>query len=228
MEEATYNPFLQPLFKMISLLDASFHYIIEVMNLLHDVLDMGKHWFAIYHQYYKEKLISNLKQTFAYVAKPGLAAKKSQLPKTSLHLVSCLFKPLSLFSSTLLKLPPAIFKYNLMSECLAIWKYTAMSRWHLSLTFATFLLADCLSVKLAIEISLKLSYVAPTVKFLPDNIALPKKWLQWPINNLFWGLYHIKLAQDFLCILSTIMSPAPMITNWKGLVGTRIIPQMIR
>lgn len=41
MTESVYKPFLQQLFKLISLLSALSHYIIKVMNLLHDVPDTG-------------------------------------------------------------------------------------------------------------------------------------------------------------------------------------------
>ena len=41
--------------KLLSLLGASSHYIIKVMNPLYDMPDTGKHWFAIYHPYYKKK-----------------------------------------------------------------------------------------------------------------------------------------------------------------------------
>ena len=177
--EAVYNLFLWSLSKLISLFGISSHCIIEVITPLHDVLDEGKHWFAIYHPHYKDKFVGNLTQAFvcatnclyflnswsnlsaafffaynngAYTAESSLVSKKRELLKIFLHLFFCL--PLLsslLFSLKLSKMRLAIFKCLIMSECATI------SEWQLSfLALANFsLLANSPSVKLTSEETIK-------------------------------------------------------------------------
>lgn len=57
MRKSTYNLFFfWPTCKRILLLSISFHYIIKVINLLHNVPEANTLWFTIYHLHYKEKL----------------------------------------------------------------------------------------------------------------------------------------------------------------------------
>lgn len=51
MVKTIHDLFLWSLSKVISLLSISSHCIIKVINLLYDMLDMGKYWFAIYYLY---------------------------------------------------------------------------------------------------------------------------------------------------------------------------------
>ena len=48
------------------------------------------------------------------------------------------------------------------------------------------------------EASFNLFQAAQTVEFLPDDIALLNKRLQWQITNKSQGLHYIKLDQDTL------------------------------
>ena len=41
--------------KLLFLLSVLSHCIIKVMNLLYDMSDISKYWFAIYHLHYKDK-----------------------------------------------------------------------------------------------------------------------------------------------------------------------------
>lgn len=55
-----------------------------------------------------------------------------------------------------------------------------ISKWQLSLILTNFpSLADFSSMKLTSENSLNVFYTAPIVKFLPDNIAILNKQVQW-------------------------------------------------
>ena len=51
------------------------------------------------------------------------------------------------------------------------------------------------------EASFDLSRAAQTVEFLPDNIAMLNKRLQWQITNKSRGLRYIKLDQDTLQLI---------------------------
>ena len=57
------------------------------------------------------------------------------------------------------------------------------------------------------EASFNLSRAAQTVKFLPDNIAILNKRLQWQITNKSRGLRYIKLDQDTLQLVVFTDSP---------------------
>ena len=51
------------------------------------------------------------------------------------------------------------------------------------------------------EASFNLFQAAQTVEFLPDDIALLNKRLQWQITNKSQGLHYIKLDQDTLQLI---------------------------
>ena len=145
MIEAVHDLLFQSLSKLISLLSISCHCNIKVMTLLHDMLDAGKHWFAIYYPYYKNKFVGNLTWVFisitnylyflyswsnllvafffaynsgAYTAELGLVTKKWELPRIFLYL----FSHLLLLSSLFFSLKPS-------QMCLAISKCLAMSKY---------------------------------------------------------------------------------------------------
>ena len=180
MTKSAYNPsLLRPTRKRISLLGASSHCTVEVVNPLHNVPEASTTRFAIYHPHYKDKLVGNPTRKFvctanclyflrgwsnllavfflahdsgAYTAEPGLVTKKGEPPRISLHLLSRLPSlPSLLFSLTLSKMRPAISKCSAMSKCATIFE------WQLSLpALANFpLLADCPSVKLTNEEAIK-------------------------------------------------------------------------
>lgn len=168
-------------------------------------------WFTTYYLYYKDKLIGNSTRTFVYAANflyflydwnnfsaafffsyngdtyitiPSLVTKKEKLPKTFLCLVSRPLQPLSLLSSMLSKMRPAIFRYSLMSQCLKMLKCAAMSKWQLSLILATKIIKkDCKYLTLTQQLSETLYNFCPTqtiaqkVKSLQDNIAIVNKRL---------------------------------------------------
>ena len=151
--------------------------------------------FATYHPHYKDKLVGNPSRIFvcaanclyflydwknlsaafflghdsgAWIAKPGIITKKVEPPRTSLNLLSHLFQSPSLFFSlTPSEMRPAMF------ECLTMPRCTPMS--------------EC-------EVFPNLSHTAPTVEFLPDDISLLDKRLQWQINNKSQGIRHVKLG----------------------------------
>lgn len=110
-----YDFYIQLTFKQIFLLvlGALSNYSYKVMKLLHNMPKASNLLFAAYHQYYKEKIISNLTRTIVCVTnyicflcnwinlliafyladnnglcatKPGLVTKKEKLPKTFIHL----------------------------------------------------------------------------------------------------------------------------------------------
>lgn len=65
MIESTYNRFLlQPSPKLISQICASSDYIVKILKLFCYVSIVGKHLFASYHPYYKNKLVDNQTWTF--------------------------------------------------------------------------------------------------------------------------------------------------------------------
>ena len=98
-----------------------------------------------------------------WIAILSMVTKKRKLPKTSLYLLSHLFHPLFLFfSSTFLKIYPEIFKYLAILKCI--------------------LMSECAPM-FECKVSLNLFYTAPIVEYLPDNIALLDKQLQWQKNN---------------------------------------------
>ena len=176
---------------LLSLLDASSHYIIKVINPVHDMPDTSKHWFVIYHLYYKHKQVSNLNRISiciayyfyfgynlnnlsiaslfayddrAYATELGLVTKKRKPPRTALNFSN--LQSLSLLFS------------------LTIFKCALISRWQLSSTLASFLiLADNQSVKLTSKDLLFLSHTTKTVQSFPDNVTRVYKQLQWQINN---------------------------------------------
>ena len=118
------------------------------MILLHNMLNAGKHWFAICYTSYNNKFVGNLTRVFlcitncfyflynwnifltacfftyngvAYTSKLSLVIKKEELLKTSLHLLSRLLLLLYLlFSLNLFKIHIAI------SKCLAMSKYATL------------------------------------------------------------------------------------------------------
>ena len=47
---------IRPSLKLISLLGASFDYVIKVMKPLYGISEANNHWFATYHTYHKDKL----------------------------------------------------------------------------------------------------------------------------------------------------------------------------
>ena len=174
MTKSAYNPsLLRPTRKQISLLSASSHCIVEVINPLHDVPEASTTRFAIYHSLYKDKLVgnpprkivsaanclyflcgwNNLPAAFFFAhdsgtcgAEPGIVTKKGEPPRTSFHRSQLpSLSSLPLLSSTFSKMRLAMF------ECLAMPKCAPMS--------------EC-------KTSLDLSHTAPTVESLPDNVAL--------------------------------------------------------
>ena len=158
--------------KLLSLLGALLHYIIKVMNPLHDMWDTGKHLFTIYYPHNKDKEVNNPTQTFvcatnylyfeynlgnfsmafsfvcdgkACTTELGLVTKKREPSRTALDLSNHFQSPSLLFSLT-------IFKCTLISE------------WQFRLILASFLmLADYPSVKLTSEVSLNLSHTTKIV-----------------------------------------------------------------
>lgn len=183
MIESTYNPsFLRPLFKLVSPLGILFHYIIKVMDPLHNMPKAIIIQFAIYYQHYKNKFVSNSIWKFGFntnylyflcgwnnllavfffaydsgicVIKLGIIIKKGKLLRISLHyfeLFSLTF--LLLLSLIFSKMSPVMFKYALMSK----WKLENL----LKASSNPFLVAQT---------------AAKMVEFLPDNIALLNKRL---------------------------------------------------
>lgn len=174
-----YNSFLRSLFKLILLLSILSHYIIKIMNLLYNILDAGKYWFAIYHLHYKDKFVDNLTWAFicatnclyflrnqsnfsatfffaydssTYTAKLSLVTRKRELQKISLHFFSCLPLLLSLFFSlTLFKICLAIFKCLAISKCIIIFE----QQFSFLALANCLLLVDSLLVKLTSEKAIK-------------------------------------------------------------------------
>ena len=153
------------------------------MKLLYCIPEAGKHWFAIYHLHYKDKLVSNLSTLFLFVydggacnTKPGLVTKKREPPRTSLHLFSDALQLLSfILSLTLSKMRPAIFKY------LAIFKCAPISEWPSeNLPEASF--DPSFTTQTAVQI----------VEFLPNNIALLNKQLRRQTTNKSRQLRYVK------------------------------------
>ena len=126
-ESAHNHSLLRSSQKLLSLLGASSHCIIEVMNPLHDMPDTGKHWFAIYHLHYKDEQVNNpirnsvctanclhfgynlgnlstaspfARDGGAYATEPGLVTKKGEPPRITLDL-SNLQSPSLFFSLTI-------------------------------------------------------------------------------------------------------------------------------
>lgn len=65
MKKSTYNPsFFWPTCKWISLLGALSHFIVKIINLLHNISKISTTQFAIYYLYYKVKFVDNLTQAF--------------------------------------------------------------------------------------------------------------------------------------------------------------------
>ena len=159
-------------------------YILNIMKLPYCISEAGKHWFAVYHPDYKNKLVGNLSTAFLFACdggacdtKPGLVTKKGEPPRTSLHLLSDALQLLSfMLSLTLSKMRPAMFEY------LAMFKYAPMSEWQSeNLPEASF------------DPSLAAQTAAQTVEFSPDDIVLLNKRLRWQTTNKSRQLRHIKL-----------------------------------
>ena len=150
MIEAAYNLFFRLLSKLISLLGILFYCFIKVINPIHDMLDVGKTWFFLYHLHYKDKFVGNPTWVFIcatnclyflhhwsnllaaffftynsslYIAEPSLVTKKEELPRIFLHLLSCLpLLPFLLSSLMLSKMRLAIFEYLVMLKCATIFE----------------------------------------------------------------------------------------------------------
>ena len=144
-------------------------YILKIMKLLYYIPEAGKHWFAVYHPHYKDKLVGTLSTLFFFAydggacdTKPGLVIKKGEPPRISLHLFSDAHQLLSfMLSLTLSKMHPTMFKY------LAIFKCAPMFEWPSeNLPEASF------------NLFFTTQAAAQTVEFSSDNIALLNKWLQ--------------------------------------------------
>lgn len=159
MIESVYNlsPLWLPL-KLSLLVDASSDYIFKLMKPSYSVQKVGKHWFATYYPHYQNKLVGNPSQTFgctinclyflgnlnnfsvafplladnnkAYDPLPSLVAKKAELLKTLIYLLSHFLQLLSLMISlTLSKMHLPIFEY------LAIFKCVLMFEWQISFKY---------------------------------------------------------------------------------------------
>lgn len=124
-------------------------------------------YFATHHPYHKKKLETTelIKElvinstTFAFTCDGGGYTNRSGLIAKRKKLLRAFIYLCHLFQ------PPSLLMILILTGFL--------------------LFAHYLSVKLAIKVSLKLSYSTPIVKFLPDNITMLNKRLQWQITSKF-------------------------------------------
>lgn len=140
MKAVIHKPFFRQIFKLILLLDTSYHYIIEVINWLYNMQDECNHWFAIYYPYYKDKF-SNLTRSFIFIVdnihflynlsnllialicniKLGLVTKRREPLRTSLYLFSDALQIPSLILSLIpLKICLPFFKHITIFKCILI------------------------------------------------------------------------------------------------------------
>lgn len=134
MAEVVHNTFFWLLFKLILLLGVSFHCIIWFINPLHDVSDVGKYWFAIYHPDYKDKYVNNSTRALICAIDNlyflfNFGNFLASLRKKNCQELSYIF----FLNLTLSKMRLTMFEYLVISKC------TAITKWQLNLTLTDFI-----------------------------------------------------------------------------------------
>lgn len=162
--------YIQSLFGLIQIVSALFGFIIKVIKLSYNELEVSTNHFVTYHLYYNN-IVDNLTWTFicgknclnllyyynnlltafffthnnsVCISKPGQVTKKRELLRIIIY-HSHFFQTLSLFFSLILASLPLLANYS--------------------------------SIKLDIKVSFSLFYTTLTIKFLSDNIVFLKKQL---------------------------------------------------